>query len=243
MAQFDLIKYLKTKFPETWEITNDVNINWNTTNNLMIVRQIDGGVDYKDGTRVQPIQLLVYAKNLNEVKTKLDLFVSENNQAYIRRDSTDIIQTYFPPVVIPQINADGDGYYYQVLCTGVLQISNNIDDIKKVFIDNVAYETTTRQLTYTTIPDTQNANINLDYCSSIIRISQNQFVVSLISKSQAINNKLRQLRSHDISVDTSFIIKLVYTNDAEETYTMKCLNHSIISNNGSIPTVQITFGE
>lgn len=93
MAQFDLIKYLKTKFPETWEITNDVNINWNTTNNLMIVRQIDGGVDYKDGTRVQPIQLLVYAKNLNEVKTKLDLFVSENNQAYIRRDSTDIIQT------------------------------------------------------------------------------------------------------------------------------------------------------
>lgn len=243
MAQFDLIKYLKIKFPETWEITNDVNINWNTTNNLMIVRQVDGGVDYNDGTRVMPIQLLVYAKNLNEVKLKLDAFVSENNQAYVRRDSSDIIQTYFPPVVIPQINADGDGYYYQVICTGVLQISNNMDDIKEVWIDNVKYKTTQRTLSYTAIPDTQNVDINKDYCSSFIRVCQNQFVVSLISKTQAINNKLRQLRNHTITADSSFTIKLVYTNDTEETYTMKCLNHSINSNNGVIPTLQITFGE
>lgn len=242
MAQFDFTKYLKTKFPD-WKITEDVDINWDTISELMIVRNIDGGVDYEDGTRVQPVQMLVYAKDLQNVKLKLDNFVKDNNQKYIRRDSLDIIQTYFPSVVIPQINPDGSGYYYQVLTTGILQISSNLDDIKEVYIDNVKYVTKTRNLAYTAIADTQNANVNYDYCKTIIRGCQNQFVVILISKTQAINNKLRSIRSHIMPSDTTFEIKIVHTDDTEETYSMRCLNHNFSSTNGAIPTISITFGE
>lgn len=242
MSLFNLKKYFSSKFPN-WDVVEDVNIKWDCGKTMMIVRVTEGGEKYEDGTKIEPIQMIVYTNNLEESKLLLEKFVEENTQKYIRRDSLDIIPTYFPPVVLQEINEDGSSYYYSIMCTGILQIANNIDDIKEVWVDNVKYATTNRVLSYNALADTQNENINTTYCKSIMRVSQIQFSASLVSKTNGISTKLRNLRNHNLAADETFTIKLVYTDDYTETYTMKCLNHTISSENGQMPTLQLSFGE
>lgn len=242
MSLFNLKKYFASKFPN-WDVVEDINIKWDCGKTMMIVRVTEGGEKYEDGTKIEPIQMMVYTNNLEESKLLLEKFVEENTQKYIRRDSLDIIPTYFPPVVLQEINEDGSAYYYTLMSTGILQISSNIDDIKEVWIDEVKYPTTNRVLSYNALADTQNDNVNVTYCKSIMRVSQTQFSATLVSKANRLRNKLRSLRSHDLGPDVDFTIKLVYTDNFEETYTMKCLNHTMSSENGQMPSLQISFGE
>jgi hypothetical protein len=239
---FNLVNYLKTIFPNEWVIVDDVNIEWNGLDTTMIVRRIDGGANYGD-SRTEPIQLVVYSTDLANTKSQMDLFVKEYNQKYVRRDLEDVVITLFPSVVIPQINTITSEYSYQLVTTGFLQISNDINDIKEVYIDNIKYSVISSNLNYVTILDSQNENAIMQNVISVVRNSQTKLALSIPFKKGLLFDKLRMLRKHNADIDTVFKVKVVYIDDETEEYNMKCDNHTITSERGRMANLNINFSE
>lgn len=242
LMSFNFKEYIESKFPKDWKIVDTLDVNWNGKDTLAVITLVDGASDFQ-GARSQPFQIMVYTLDFHGVKDNLDTFQREHNQEYIRRDLQDIVQSYNPPVAIPQISTNGEDYYYQFYMAGFLQIADNLDDIKEVYIDDTLYETFQRQISYSVSTDTQNKNISTEEIETIVRNSQVTINLNLIPRAGSLINKLRAIKTRVQSCNTSFKIKLVYNDDTEEEYTMKLLGMSTASINGAIVTTKLEFGE
>lgn len=239
---FDFKKYLKKQLPKEWKIVETLDINWDGRETLLVITILDGATDYI-GVKTQPFQIMIYTLDLKGVKDVIDEFQRNHNQEYIRQDLQDIIQTYNPCVAIPQITTNGEDYYYQIYLTGVLQISDNIFDIKKVKIDGNEVNTYIRNISYNTIIDTQNKNINTEEVKTIIRNSKVSIIFTLIPRESELFEKLKSIRVKEISCNENFTIELIHNNDTIEEYTMKLTNQSFTSQNGSLVTCELNFTE
>lgn len=239
---FKFKEYIESKFPKDWKIVETLDVNWNGKDTLAVITLVDGASDFQ-GARSQPFQIMVYTLDFHGVKDTLDAFQREHNQEYIRRDLEDIVQSYNPPVAIPQLSTSGEDYYYQFYMAGFLQIADNLDDIKEVYIDGILYETFQRELMYSTSVDTQNINVSSENVKTIVRNAQVTLSLNLIPRAGALINKLRSIRLKNASCNTNFSIKLVFNDDTEEEYEMKLLGQGTASINGSIVTTKLEFGE
>lgn len=220
-------------------ITDEVNYQYNGEGNAIVIKYLSG-TNFRD-SKVQPIQLAIYTTDIVATKQTLDSFTSQlNNSPFY--DNTDYIQQiYSTPLLLTPFDPAGTNYIHQFIVSATLLISNNVSEIKKVFIDGVEYETTQRTLTYVGQIDNQrvsSSNLN----TSNVTYGSMQFNCQMINKNNTLSNKIRLLRTNQLDIDTSFAIKLVYSdNDLEENYTMKLNNVTINSENQSLPILALAF--
>lgn len=236
----DIKKYFETIFDI--DIVDEINLNWNGIDDLIVIRRLDGGKNTTE-IKTQPFQLQLYTQNALEGKRLFDDFINIYNNIVIYRDLEIIIPNYFPPVVIPNINAQGNGYYYQVVMSGIFQISANVDDIKTIKIDGYEVLTEDRNIQYITSSDTQPKSIKSFDVETKNQNKQIQINLVLNSVNSALSQKLKSLRTSEIDINTLFNVELIHTNDEIETYDLVCLSHSINSKNGAFPTISINLGE
>lgn len=220
-------------------ITDEVNYQYNGEGNAIVIKYLSG-TNFRD-SKVQPIQLAIYTTDIVATKQTLDSFTSQlNNSPFY--DNTDYIQQiYSTPLLLTPFDPAGTNYIHQFIVSATLLISNNVSEIKQVFIDGVEYETTQRTLTYVGQVDNQrvsSSNLN----TSNVTYGSMQFNCQMINKNNTLSNKIRLLRTNQLDIDTSFAIKLVYSdNDLEENYTMKLNNVTINSENQSLPILALAF--
>lgn len=222
-----------------YTITDEINYQYNGSGNALIIKYLNG-TNYQD-SKVQPIQIAVYTDDLVATKATLDTFTNEKNNSPFY-DNTDYVQQiYTTPMLLTPFDPTGNNYTHQFIINATLLISSNVNEIKEVHIDGVKYETTQRNFSYVGQADNQrNANAFLN--TSNITYGSLQFNCQMILKNNALNSKLKLIRTDSSDLDTSFTIKLVYSsNNDQETYAMKLSNMTINSENQSLPILSLTF--
>lgn len=234
------LNYIKNQSPfQDFVVTDEINYQYNGESDLLIIKYL-AGVNFKD-SKVQPIQLVVYTNNLPATKTALESFAhTYNNSPFY--DVTDYIQQiYSTPFLLSNFETFGSNFSHQFVITGTLLISSNVRELKKIKIDNVFYETTRRDVSYSALPDNQkigNAQIN----QSNISYASIKFVCSMIHKNDVLSNKLVAMRKGLISIDTPFNVVFIFSDsDTEEAHSMKVDSYTINSENQSLPILSLSF--
>lgn len=227
-----------------FEITDEINYQYDGSDNALVIKYLAGN-NYKD-SKVLPIQLTIFTRDIPTTKTLLEDFAKTYNNApfyYDNGDGTiDYVQAiYGTPMLLQNFDMTGNNFTHQFVIAATLIISSNVSEIKQVFIDNVEYETTTRSLAYASSLDNQrvgNAYIN----TSQIAMGMVKFSCTMINKNNQLAEKIRTIRQGQLSINTTFTIKFVFSdNNTEETHTMLLEQASLQSENQALPLLTLTF--
>lgn len=225
----------------TWAyVTEELNYRREAYDKVIIIKDLPGS-NYRDAI-VKPIQLEIETDDVTTTKALMETFA----QSYNNTDYTDglsyVKQYYNTPMVLSNFNLSGDNYSSKIIVSGTLIISENISDIKSVLIDGEYVETQGRTLTYTTVPDNQAKNMSGMLNETQIRNGILQFTFNLISKSNTLTQKIRQIMRGELAVNTTFSVKLVFTdNDDVMSLNMKLGSNTLNSNNQTLPAGAISF--
>jgi len=238
------LSYIKTLTPfSNYTVTDELNYQFNGEQTACIVKYLNG-TNYLD-SKVQPIQLMIFTKDSQTTKAELETFTKTYNNVPGTYDNGDgtvdyFQQIYSTPNMMMAFDPTGNNYSHQYNINLTLLISSNVNDIKQVKIDNVIYETTQRTLAYFAQVDNQrtaNAEIN----TSQVSYGSVKFNCNLINKNKTLHNKIKSIRTGQISIDTTFTIVLTFTDTTTETYTMKLDNATLNSENQSLPILALSF--
>ena len=228
------VGYLGTEI----EVTND--LAYNIGDKIGIVVKYLPGSNFRESV-IQPIQISVYTDDVATVKAKLELFTKAySNTSYLDGFSY-VQQVYSTPFVLANFDRVGTNFKSHVVISGTLVISENVSEIKRVYIDGIEYETASRALSY--IAEIDNQRVGTDTLNSTeVSRATVRFTCSMVSKGSELGMKLRQLRTGALAINTAFTIKLIFSdNEAEETYTMKLDSNSLNSENQSLPNFTLSF--
>ena len=244
MNYLNYIKSLPTF--DDFVITDEINYQYNGSGDALVIKYLAGN-NYKD-SKVLPIQLSAYTNDLQTTKALLEDFAKTYNNTpfyYDNGDGTiDYVQAiYGTPMLLQNFDATGNNFVHQFVIAATLIISSNVSEIKQVFIDNVEYETTSRNLVYASSLDNQrvsNAFINTSQASmGIVKIS-----LTMINKNNQLSNKIRSIRQGQLSLNTTFTIKFVFSdNNTEEIHTMLLENAGLNSENQTLPILTLSFSK
>ncbi len=234
------LKHLQDIFGDSIKVTEELDYNYKGDGAVCIIKYLQG-TNYRDST-IQPIQLSVYTDDLAETKSVLDSFTKTFSNLPYLDGLFYINQIYSTPMVLSNFNQIGATYISQFIISVTLIISQNISDIKMVYIDDDAYETTTRYVSYVAGVDNQRVN-NIDFLNNT-QVSNGALRIgmTLISKSDTLGSKMRNIRLGKLNINNKFKIKLVYSdNDTVEEYIMKMESHNLNSENQLMPSVSVVF--
>ena len=225
----------------TWAtVTDELNYERHTDEVVLIIKDLAGN-NYRD-TVVKTIQLEVHTDDVATTKALLETFAKTYNNTDYTDDFDYVKQFYATPMVMANFNISGNNYSSVIVVSGTLIISSNVSDIKTVIIDGELYETTSRILTYTTVPDNQAVDMNGTINTTQIRNGILRFTCNLVSRGDTLTQKIKNIRRGNIVINTTFTIRLTFTdNDDVETHTMRLDSSTVNSNNSSLPTLSLTF--
>ena len=231
------LNYIKGLFPN-YQVTDELNFEYGGRT-AIVIKYLNGS-NYRDSV-IQPIQLVIYTTDVPTIKSALDVWTKQyNNTDYL--DGFDYVkQFYSTPMVLSTFSAIQDNYTSQILISGTLMISENISQIKTVEIDGNEYETADRNIHYIATPDTQRED-GEEISSTYIKSAMVKFTCSKVNKGDVLGQKLRNLRRGDISKNTTFAIKLTFTdNETVEEYTMRLDSQTLNDVNSALPTISLSF--
>jgi hypothetical protein len=228
------VGYLGTDIEVTNEIAYDV-----PGKTVVVVKYLPGS-NYRESV-IQPIQISVYTDDVATTKAQLELFTKAySNTSYLDGFSY-VQQVYSTPFVLGNFDMVGTNFNSHIVISGTLVISENVSEIKRVYIDGIEYETASRALSY--VAQIDNQRVGTDTLNTTqVTIATVRFTCSMVSKGSELGMKLRQLRTGALDINTTFTVKLVFSdNEAEETYTMKLDSNNINSENQSLPNSTVSF--
>lgn len=233
------LNYLQEKLGSSVIVTEEVNMDYQNDESIVIIRYLNG-TNYRD-SQVIPIQLSANTNDINTVMALLNTFSQTySNTSFI--DGLEYVkQMYGTPLVLTTLVAVGDNYVSTIILYGTLVISDNVSDVKKVYIDGYEYETTIRQLTYASNIDNQRKNGQYINETEVI-CGLIKFTCNLINKGDELGTKLRNIRQGLTNINTDFTITLHFTdNSTTETYIMKLDSYSVAMTNDNMPVLVLSF--
>lgn len=239
------LDFLRAKLPQDWVITEELNSNWQQQNHqTTAILKAQTGTQY-NGSKMQPIQLIVLSDDPLAVKEILDNFIAENNNKFmIDGFSTYIKQYYYSPIVPTVDSPQGNKLVSQVIMTGTLLISENVSDIKELQINGENVEITEGSIGYTTesisqpviFDDTNNLT------KAHVKKATITFTFSCVNKYNFFTIFLRKCRLGQEDINKILNIAVKFTdNDTIENYNVKITSYSITNNQQSLPILNFTL--
>lgn len=248
-------KHLKNLLPEEWEITEELNLNWDG-NSTIVILKANTGTEFINA-KVIPFQIIVLTDDVPASLATLNTFIGLQHEKFFINNFNFYKQYYYTPVVPTVAISTGNTLTSQIIVTGMLTEASDISDIRKVEITygqttDVIYSTV-RNFAYTTEGDSQiiiNDNVDL-LAKRNNRAGIVSFTLSFLAQGNNFCNKLRQLRLGTLDPNATFTLKFNFTDSNtpgtyaaegyDETYTCKVVNYSYNSENSILPTYTVGF--
>ena len=238
-----LINHLAEQLPKDWVLTEELNINWDGETTIGILK-MQTGTKYQDSL-VQPFQLIVMTDNVIDAKAELESFITKNQNQFFISDFVNYCKQYYYTPVIPAVaTPTGNVLTSQIILTGTLIVSQNVSDIKAAYIDGELIKITTSAINFSS--QGEGHVYPLRNTTALAETKQKASAVSFqftfINKNNSFGEKLRLLRQGELSINTLFDLKLVFTdNDSEEEYKCVISSYAINSENGTLPIATVVF--
>ena len=234
------IEYLKAQFDGVFDMITE-ETNFNASGDVLVYKKMTGTNYYS--SQVLPIQLEVYTQDINKFMKILLLFATENSSVTITQGFTYAKQSFQTPQVLNMWSESNENYVATLILNGTLIISDNISDVKELYIDDEFVEFSTADIVYAASAD-PDQKWGLEFQSSILRGGINTLMVSAINKNSALTQKIKNIRRKLIPINTMFKIKVIYIeNDDTELFDMKLTGSAVSSSNENMPMNLLTFTE
>jgi len=233
------LSYLQGIFGSSITVTNELNNNYNGDGTVVVIKYLQGSI-YQDST-IQPIQLAVYTDDMPATKTLLETITKAYNDVSFTDGLDYVKQFYGTPLLLSAYQPAGNNYTSQYIVSVTLIISSNISDIKTVYIDGNLLTTTSRNMNYIAGVDNQRDSAGYINTTEITN-GILKFTCTVVNRGDDLNTKIRGIRKGLLDINTTFAIKLTYTdNDEIEEYSMKLDSSSVNSNNQALPVLSLGF--
>lgn len=236
----EYIEYLKTQLSDEFDMITE-EVNFNARGNVLVYKKLTG-INYYS-SRVLPIQLEVYTTDVNKYMKLLLSFATTNTSTTIVQGLSFAIQSFNTPQILNLWSEVADNYVATVILNGTLVISDNISDVKELYIDDNFVEFTTTDIVYAASSD-PNQKWGVEFQDSILRGGINTLMVSAINKNNALTQKIKNIRRKLIPINTIFKIKINYIeNDDTEEFDMRLTGSAVSSSKENMPINLLTFTE
>lgn len=247
--------HLKNNLPQDWEITEELNLNWDGTSTIVVLKA-NIGTEFINAKAI-PFQMIVLTDDVPQSLAILNTFISEQHEKFFVKNYSFFKQYYYTPVVPTVATATGNTLTSQIIVTGMLTEASDVSDIRKVDITygqtTETIYTTVRNFAYTTEGDSQSIiNDNVDLLAKRNnRVGVVSFTLSFLAQGNNFCKKLRQLRLGTANPNITFTVKFNFTDSNtpgtyaeagyDETYTCKIVNYTYNSENSILPTYTVAF--
>lgn len=202
------------------------------------------------GQTLMPIQLdVISEKNKLDVAKRLLLLFAETFNLEFNNDMT-IKQYYQPPSVLSNFNEVGNGFRSLLTMRGTLQISENANFIKDLFLidgtSEIKVDIITSNVNYDIQLDTQSLYNQSSQTKSWGRVGTLVLNFSVYLTDNKICNTALYMMNADEEevpdgVNTDFSFKIVFKNGITINAVMKMANAGLQQNIGEIPVINFTF--
>jgi len=243
MITFDLSEYLKSKLSNDFIISNvrqlNGNFSDNTKHNVTVIELASNVLTYSATLNYQiDINTADPITASNAFKT---LIANENNKKFVE-DSMTIIPFFTTPTPMGDNSDVGTNTYVRLVVFATINIMYNVNDIVSAKVGDESIEILSTSIAYVATSKSKKLSgveINKNVKEIAGVVINMRFVPS---NSLIFVNSLSRIRQGTLSGDTHFTIALTFTNGAVETYTAIVLSHTLATNRGQIPAMDISFG-
>ena len=238
----DYLNLLRTDLPENWIITEELNVDWNGTDTVAILKAQTGN-KYNDSMMI-PIQLIVLTDDVLAAKAELDTFIAKNHNKYIICDFTNFCKQYYYTPVVPTVNTpSGNTLVNQIIMTGTLLVSSSVSDIASLKIDGEQVPITEGSVGYSTDavaqPIIYQSNNNLT--KSHVKKGTVSFTFSCVNKNNNFCNYLKRLRQGLENPNTIKEIEVTFTDGSVEAYNTIIPSYSVGFSQQGLPVLKWTM--
>lgn len=243
MITFDLSEYLKSKLSDDFIISNvrqlNGNFSDNTKHNVTVIELASNVLTYSATLNYQiDIQTADPITASNAFKT---LIANENNKKFVE-DSMTIIPFFTTPTPMGGDSDVGTNTYVRLVVFATINIMYNVNDIVSAKVGDESIEILSTSIAYVATSKSKKVSgveINKNVKEIAGVVINMRFVPS---NSLIFVKSLSRIRQGTLSGDTHFTITLTFTNGDVETYTAIVLSHTLATNRGQIPAMDISFG-
>ena len=236
----EYINLLKNKLPSDWIITEELNVDWNGTDTVAILKAQTGNKFI--GSEMIPIQLIVLTPDVLTAKANLEIFINQQHNKYVICDFTTFVKQYYYTPVVPTVNTpSGNSLVNQIIMTGTLLVSNNVSDIAGLKIAGEKIEITEGSIGYSTDTVSQPiifATGNNNLTKSHVKKATVSFTFSCVNSTNSHCRFLKRLRQGLEDPNTTKQIEIEWTDGSVETYTVTIPSYSIGTSQAGLPVTK-----
>lgn len=243
MITFDLSEYLKSKLSDDFIISNvrqlNGNFSDNTKHNVAVIELASNVLTYSATLNYQ-IDINT-ADPITASNTFKTLIANENNKKFVENSMT-IIPFFTTPTPMGDNSDVGTNTYVRLVVFATINIMYNVNDIVSAKVGDESIDILSTSIAYVATSKSKKVSgveINKNVKEIAGVVINMRFVPS---NSLIFVNSLSRIRQGTLSGDTHFTITLTFTNGAVETYTAIVLSHTLVTNRGQIPAMDISFG-
>ena len=240
---FDLSKYLKSKLSDDFIIVKTRQLNGdfsdNTKHNVLVIELASNILTYSATLNYQiDINTADPILASNAFKT---LIANENNKKFVENSMT-IIPFFTTPTPMGGDTDAGTNAYTRLVVFATINVMSNVNDIASAKVGDEEIEILSASLSY--VATAKSKKVSGDEINKNVKeiagvVINMRFVPS---SSLIFINNLSKIRQGTLAGNTPFIITFTFTNGATETYNVIVLSHTLATNRGQIPAMDISFG-
>lgn len=238
---FDFQNYLQNKLGVKYVVSNvrnlDGEINGEITN-VVITKLPSNVFSYHS---VLEYQIDFYTDKPETIEDELYNFVSDNNGIGFVNAFNVFYPLFTTPTPMEKDVAIGSNFYTRFVIFGKITVFNEVSDIRKLEIDGEQIDFLTISLPYN-VQFSSVKRSGQELNGSVKEIASTQLTFSTVPQSSKFFfSKIKRIRQGLLSGQTAFAIKLTFTDETIEEYTMICTTSILNSGRGLVPSTNFTF--
>ena len=245
----DLVKYLQEKLdamsPGFYVVSKERNVDADYNLAQVVVSALSGNI-YKESASI-PYQIEIITNNIDKVFADFIVLAKDNNgkshtQVTSNKNEEFASETMIPyfnsPVVVDKELEIGSDKYARIVVFASVSEQENVNDIKKLVIDNEEIELLTSTCAYVTEADPIRIS-GQELTPSKKRTASSSITFSTINKSSVFLNKAFKIFCGQLSGNTPFEVKATLQNGLQATFTMFIGSYTLPTERGKLPAVNI----
>lgn len=242
----DYIKSIFNNEEEIYEVRSEEFIDFTNIYNdgkRQVVTKSLGGNVYQTCV-LNNYQIIVLTNELDDTMKELTKLTWQYNENYYKGDEFQQVKVLFTaPLAINNFQQTGSGYESAIQISATLIKTNAVSDIEYVTINGNIIETITREMNYSTEPDSQRYGSSAKINTTAINRAVSQLTIQLINKDDDLCNEIvKGLFFGTVDINTEYTVGFKFYDDDTIYYlTMKVSGDHLSSQRGALPSNTITF--
>jgi len=242
----NLVDFIAEHLPDdySFKITKELSFEFedNCDNAILKTQQ---GKQYQKGV-IMPVFLTIITKDTNTTVDIWNAWVKEVSDKDYQEGTNNFYMIFQTPSVSQVFDEHSANFYSTISIIGTVVVTENVMDIKKLEIDGD--EITVNDWTYK-MTNTIDSEQPVDGSDDFINTSEvtasiiNMQVTTFNEDYATIRQKLTNMRKNIVSPNSTFHIKVTWSDDSYEEHDMKCTSQAFQKTRGSILLVTLDFAK